>query len=48
MVAPESVHHSAMKKARYLVMLIALALPGYAIASHYFGSHDCPSCPQCP
>lgn len=37
-----------MKKARYLLIALCLALPGYALASHYLASGDCPSCPECP
>jgi len=37
-----------VKKVRYIVIAIALAIPGYALASHFLVSRDCPSCPMCP
>ena len=46
--APRRAHHRCMKNVRYLVLALALAIPGYAIASHYLGSRHCPSCPMCP
>lgn len=37
-----------MKKARYVLIAIALMIPGYALASHYLHKSGCPSCPSCP
>jgi hypothetical protein len=47
-VANALVHHRRMKKIHYVILALALAIPGVALASHYFRSGHCPSCPSCP
>jgi len=37
-----------MTKVRYIIMALAIAVPGYALASHFMRSGTCPSCPTCP